>query len=59
MISGNSLLIALVIVGVAMLALKLIFPHKSMGWYIRNAKLVIALGFLVLIAAELIRLKLQ
>lgn len=57
MTSVNTLVIALVVLGITMLGLKLLFPNKSMNWYMNRAKIVISIGFLILIIYELLKVK--
>ncbi len=57
MTSVNTLVIALVVLGITMLGLKLLFPNKSMNWYMNRAKIVISIGFLILIIYELLKMK--
>lgn len=57
MTSVNTLVIALVVLGITMLGLKLLFPNKSMNWYMNRAKIVISIGFLILIVYELLKMK--
>ncbi|MCQ2458810.1 MAG: hypothetical protein MJ081_00415 [Ruminococcus sp.] len=57
MTSVNTLVIALIVLGITMLGLKLLFPNKSMNWYMNRAKIVISIGFLILIIYELLKMK--